>query len=194
MKIAIRLAVLTVMMFTGFSSPAQSQFLTNILSGNLSSVGLAGRTNVTMTLQILTPKNRTINNVFISNDPLCQNSDTSGNFTFTNVQWGKYSFQAQDSAETIWVFYVGTNTIGNWKLASLVTNAAALPPNPATNYYTQAQINSLISGLAGGTVTNVQWSISANNPTNRPASIIFIFPTNQNYNLTNYPQGMLYTN
>lgn len=127
---------------------AQAQ--TNYLFGNLSSFSQLSRSNVVMTLQNITPKKRTVNNVLISDDPITNSTDVLGNFGFTNVIYAKYSLTAGDSQITTWILYVGTNTLGNVPIASLITNSAAVPPNSGANYYTIAQINALLAGITGG--------------------------------------------
>lgn len=158
-----------------FSTQAQ----TNILTGNLAAFNISGRTNVTMTMQIVSPKKRTVNNILISDDAIPTCTDTNSNFSFTNVIFGKYSLTAGDSSSTTWILYVGTNTLGNVPLASLITNSAAIPPNPATNFYTAAQIDakfSTFSGGSGGTnstsLTNTTWGVSPSEATNKLQIII----------------------
>ncbi len=119
---------------------------TNLLHGNIASFNLQPRTNMVMILQVTWPLNRTIGNQFISNDPLITSADTNGNFYFTNVAWGRYKLYPRDSTSSYWMPQIGTNTIGAWELAALSPLSAAIPPNPATNYYTQAQVDALIAG------------------------------------------------
>lgn len=123
---------------------------TNTLTGNIASFNMQGRTNVTMTMQITYPLNRTINGVFISNDPITANSDANGDFVFTNVQWGKYVLRPKDSTGAVWLPEVGTNVSGTVSLASLCKPSSAIPPNPSTNYYTMSQINALVAAIEAG--------------------------------------------
>jgi hypothetical protein len=150
-----RVAILMLMLLA-FLAPsicsAQLTAQTNVLYGNVSSFGLAGRTNLEMTLSIIYPKNRMINNVFISNDPITSYSDTNGNFSFTNVAWGYYNLSAADSWGTHWPILVFVNTFGSNSLMSLLNYLSAIPPNNQTNYYTIAQINAMLASI--GYLTN----------------------------------------
>lgn len=130
---------------------------TNVLWGNLVSTGQSVRTNVAVELDLITPVNRTVNGFPVSNDPLLTYSDINGYFAFTNVIWGQYQALLHDSTGTHFPVYVGTNTLGSQALASCIRSAAVLPPNPGTNYYTQSQINALLSGVGGSL-----WSSSGN--------------------------------
>jgi len=120
---------------------------TNVLFGNVTDFGLAPRSNITMTLSIVSPLNRTYNGQLVSNDPKTATTDTNGLFSFTNVIWGNYKLNPSDSSGTVWRPVVGTNTTGTVSFASIIANPSVLPPNPATNYYTQAQIDSIVSGI-----------------------------------------------
>lgn len=157
-------------------------FQTNILTGNISSFNIQNRTNVQMMMQITFPLNRTIQGTFISNDPIPAYSDINGNFSFTNVQWGKYILRPNDSAGTYFFPQVGTNVSGTWTLASLCQPSSAIPPNPASNYLTAAQTYALVSGLSGGGVSsNILWGTDSTVTTNsRLASIYFKFPQQTN--------------
>ena len=128
----------------------------NVLYGTLLSVSQTGtRTNVTMELDIVTPVNRTWNGNPVSNDPLYCQTDLAGNFAFTNVIWGTYQLLAHDGRGTTFpTVYVGTNTLGLQPIAGLVKSIAAMPPNPATNYLTQAQVTALLSRLQRPTFDN----------------------------------------
>ena len=132
------------------SPAAHSQ--TNILVGNISSFNLLGRSNVTMQLSLISPKNRYLNGIFVSNDPLTNASDGGGNFYFTNVTYGVYSLNASDSTGSRWNLTVYTNTVGVVPMMSLVTNSTALPPNPTTSYYTVAQVDALLDIFTNTTV------------------------------------------
>lgn len=137
---------------------------TNVLYGQFLAINQGGRTNTVMTLAVIKPINRPL----VSNDNIQTCTDTNGNFTFTNVLWGKFSLSANDSSQTTWILYVGANTLGLCPILSLITNSAAIPPNPGTNYFTQAQALALfMQGLTGrGSVTvtysgNGIWNVNA---------------------------------
>lgn len=189
-KIAITAVFVWCLAFSSFS---QVQQLTNILTGNFTGFGMSARTNVEIDMTIISPLNRLINGIFISNDPIPTYTDTNGGFNFTNIQWGKYRISPKDSSSTFFTAYVGTNTIGTWALGSLVTNSAALPPNPGTNYYTQSQIDAIIAGTKISASTNLLWGSKTNSTEGRAAWIYYYFPTNS-YNSTNYPYGIQHTN
>lgn len=141
-----------------FTLTAFSQ--SNVITGNLSSFNLEGRSNVTMTLNLVAPLRRVYNGKQISDDPRQTTSDSDGNFAFTNVIWGRYQLEAGDSSATAYTLTVYTNTTGEHTFGELI-GTGTLPPNPATNYATisqlqavdanlQAQIDSIPSG--SGTV------------------------------------------
>lgn len=133
--------------------------LTNVLSGNVGDYRMLPQNRVGVTMTLLWPNPRTFNGWFIRQDPISTTSNTNGYFAFTNVQWGAYRVDVQGIRGTSYPAFVGTNTVGNWPLASLCTNLNQLPPNPATNYLTAAQVYALLSALSGtgftGTVTNL---------------------------------------
>ena len=127
---------------------------TNVLFGNVTDFGLAPRSNITMTLSIVSPLNRTYNGQLVSNDPKTATTDTNGLFSFTNVIWGNYKLNPSDLSGTVWRPIVGTNTTGTVSFATIIANPSVLPPNPATNYYTQAQVDALLYGVTSGALTN----------------------------------------
>lgn len=144
-----RLLILSVLLLAAFSSHSQ----TNVLYGYVKTFGLLVDTNVSMELDLLSPINRTWNGVAISNDPIYANESTNGYFSFTNVLWGKYKLRANDGSGTSWTVTIPANLTNAVPIASYIGNAA-LPPDPATNYYTQAQVDALISGSSGNYYTN----------------------------------------
>ena len=125
----------------------QGQVLTNVLTGTVGDYGLRNPSNVTVTLTLISPNPRTINNILIRQDPTNTVTDTGGAFAFTNIQWGKYLLTLSGRNGTEFLAYVGTNTSNTVPIASLITNSGNLPPNPASNYYTQAQVNALIAAI-----------------------------------------------
>jgi hypothetical protein len=137
-------ALTLVILFIALSSPSGT--ITNILFGNAQSYNLIGRTNMTIELDLLAPLNRVIDGNPISNDPRNTITDANGNFAFTNVQFGNYSLAYHDSRGSRFPVVVGTNNLGNLPIAGLFNNNQVPPPNPNTNYYTQAQVDALIIG------------------------------------------------
>ena len=147
--------VLILLMFLAMAPFAEAQ-LANVLYGNISSFGLAGRTNLQMKLSILSPKNRIVNNSLVSNDPLITYSDQNGNFQYTNVIFGYYVLSAADSFSSRWPIVVYADTAGSNNLINLVNFNAAIPPPPSTNYYNIYQINQMLSSIVVGVAaTNV---------------------------------------
>lgn len=124
MRLRLTLLLLAVCLNAG----AQS----NVLSGNISSFNLTGRTNMIMQMTIISPVKRLINGVMVSSDPVQVNSDMFGNFYYTNVLWGSYRLNARDSTGSYCNFVVQTNTIGYWQIAALATNSASLLPTKWT--------------------------------------------------------------
>jgi len=122
----------------------QSQ--TNVISVNVGDYGLVPKATM-VTLTLISPNPRTYNNILISQVPISITTSSNGIGYFTNIIWGQYRADINANPVTKFLFVVNTNSTGAISLASLVSNPQALPPNPATNYYTQAQIDSLLSGI-----------------------------------------------
>lgn len=188
----MKLLVALLVWLTLFTCYSQS----NTLTGSLVSVGQQQRTNVQLTLQIISPKHRTVGQQLVSDDPIYAYTGTnSPAFTFSNIFFGKYSLIASDSSGTPWILYVGTNTIGTVAIASLITNSAAMPPYPGTNYYTQAQIDAMVFAVGGGSpLTNITWGVLTNfsDSTNRAQMRVYFPPPP--YNKTNCPYFTIVTN
>ena len=136
----------------------RAQTLTNVIYGSVGDYGLNPQQQVTITLTLQSPNPRTVNNILVRQDPVSQTSDMNGNFSFTNIQWGKYLVGVAGAIGTQYTAYVGTNSTGSVALASLITNAQAVPPNNGTNYYTQSQVNALIPSVAAGANVTVSQS------------------------------------
>jgi len=83
----------------------------------------------------------------------CQTS-TNGFYGFTNVLWGYYTFTIPGNPGRSFPVTVGTNLSGVVNMSVVITNTATLPPNPSTNYYTQAQVDALIAGNSDAVTTN----------------------------------------
>lgn len=169
---------LTIALLLMFSIFCRAQ--SNIIYGNISSLGFVGRTNLDLQLSIITPKHRKINNIQISDDPVPATTDMSGNYSFTNIAFGYYSLTASDSSGTRWPVLVFTDTTGSNNMSSLINYNVAIPPNSASNYYSIAQINQMFQSL---TIPNAITNAVATNagvltvsgatlfiPTNAPAN------------------------
>ena len=156
-----KLITVSILALAIFSASSQ----TNILYGNVRTFGLSPDTNVQMVLQIISPVNRTWNGHLISNDAVPTPEGTNGSFSFTNVLWGYYKLFANDSSGTAWTVTVPSSASNSIPIASLV-GRAVLPPDPSTNYYTQAQMDAIIStlviGSGSGTATNISNSTGTN--------------------------------
>ena len=128
---------------------------TNVLYVDVADYGLAPQGKVNCTLTLLSPLNRTVNGIAPRNDPMGRTSNTNGRAYWTNIVWGKYRLDVAGFNGTQYTLYVGTNTLGLWNMATLITNSAAIPPNSATNFLTEAQTLALIAPLQNSAnVTN----------------------------------------
>lgn len=99
---------------------------------------------------LLSPNPRVVNGIPVKQDPMPRWTGTNGYAYYTNLAWGKYRCDLLGQQATPFTFYVGTNTLGLWNVALLITNANAIPPNPATNYYTKDQVDYLLANTGGG--------------------------------------------
>lgn len=167
-----KLGTLILISMTTFYCAAQS----NVIYGDLFSFDLKPRTNLTMTLTLVSPVNRVWDGKLISNDPRTVKTDTLGHFNYTNVIYGKYRLQPSDDSQTIWTLYVGTNTVGLWNYASLITNSAAIPPNDGTNFPTTSQVIAMIGTITSESQTNLLWGTNLTENTEaRPAFLYYVF-------------------
>ena len=132
---------------------------TNVLVGNVSSFNFAGRTNLTMELALISPRNRSVGGTLISNDPIDTQCDTNGTFSFTNVCYGYYGLRALDSTSSRWPIMVFIDTTNTVPITSCINWAVAIPPNSWSNYYNIPQINALLAGLGGAFLTNNQTGV-----------------------------------
>lgn len=146
--------------------------LTNVISGNVTDYGLkpVPRCNITVTL--LSPNPRIINNFMIRQDPIGTMTDTNGAFAFTNFQWGNYSLNIQGQGGTTFKFVVGTNASGAVAIGTLITNVGTMPPNPATSYYTQAQMDAALANPASASAINAAQLAAQNYASNSAANIV----------------------
>ena len=133
----------------------------NILQGSLQ------KRNVTLTRVASLPQTYSTN--IFSQEPITQATDTSGNVTFSNVIWGYYRLDISGTPGTSFRLTVGTNLSGTVNVVTLITNTASVPPNPSTNYLTEAQSDAryatIGSGGGGGTTYT-------NNSTGLPGVIV----------------------
>ena len=195
---------------------SRSQVLTNVIYGNIGNYGLSPQTNVTVTLTLISPNPRTVNNIAVMQDPQPTVTDTSGNFSFTNIQWGKYTYSLS-GAGTTFSLQIFTNDNGSIPIASRTTTASFTYPNLNTNSYSIAQVNAMIlnstlgSVVAGTNVviyTNSQNQIVINStgttytftPTNLPVGSkwvtngwVVFYPTNTTQLLTTNGDGSALT-
>jgi hypothetical protein len=129
---------------------------TNALYFPVGDLGISPQNRMTETLTLVAPNPRivTLGNgtqIGISQNPITRITDTNGYAWFTNIQYGSYNMSLSGFPGTVFPLYVGTNTSGTVDGWTLYTNAAALPPDPTTNYYTQAQINALLGPISSAT-------------------------------------------
>lgn len=181
------LAVLWMALLMLAAQPAAGQ--TNLLYGYVGDYGVAGQSNVTVTARLLYPPIRTSGDILVRKDLVTSLSVSNGYFDFTNFLWGKYTFTVDGTEQTPFTAWVTTNTLGRVPIASLVTNLNIYPPNPATNYYTVAQVDALIAAnIGGGGSGTTQVYFYTNAPptfgptvTNSPALAYNAFGTNGVY-------------
>jgi len=137
---------------------------TNLLVGQVGNYGLATQPGIACTLTLISPNPRVVDGIFIRREPQVATSLGNGAFYFTNIIWGKYTLSIAGRVDTVFPINVGTNTLGTVAMGSLSAPNSAVPPNPATNYYTMAQIDATIAGLTNlvvsggsGSTTMLPW-------------------------------------
>jgi len=91
-------------------------------------------------------------NIF-SRDPRRLTNDTAGVCVFSNTLAAYYQLQivgnpALNQPNVTYTMNLGTNHSGLVSAAALISNPEVPPPNPSTNYYTQAQVDALLAPLA----------------------------------------------
>ena len=120
-------------------------------------LGMAPVPNRTVTLTPIAPVPRTLGTNLFSREPRSRRTDLDGVCVFSNVVWGAYRLDLSGAPGTSFPLILGTNTTGYVSAAALLTLPAALPPDPATNYYTAAQVDALLDALPGaqGAATNI---------------------------------------
>lgn len=115
-------------------------------------------TNTTFTLTPTGPLRRTYGTNLITLVSRGIRCDTNGVATFTNTLWGKYRLDIPGNIASSFNLDVGTNHSGNVSAATFVTPSGFRPPDPATNYYTQAQMDALLLQVQmnGGATNGIQ--------------------------------------
>ena len=139
------LASLLLLAFLILNCPAAQ---TNTLYFPIADIGQAGKTNVRVTLTLLKPSPRIYNGLGIRQDPVWTNTLADATAYFTNILWGNYRVDVA-GVGTSFPIFVGTNTLGLVNGWTCYTNAAAVPPDDSTLYYTKAQVDALLAGITG---------------------------------------------
>lgn len=127
---------------------------TNVIYGYVGDyTGQPPGTRYTVTLKLLAPNPRwngvTITRIDPMNVPV---NLTNGYFAVTNLLAGYYQWNISGVNGTTFNKWVYPTTLGLVPLASLDNgNPDLIPPNPGTNYYTQAQVDALIAAAGSGT-------------------------------------------
>lgn len=116
---------------------------------SLRDLGQAVVSKCAVQLTPIWPYPRTLSTNLLTREPRLRTTDTNGTCVFSNTLWGVYRLAIVGSPSAIYSLTLGTNQSGTVSAAALVTNPAALPPNPATNYYTTAQIDALMANSLG---------------------------------------------
>ena len=143
--------ILTLMLFLVMALPAAAQQM--LLYGNLKNGSGAPRTNVIMTMNLVAPRNF----IGMSSDQLQTTTDTNGNFLFTNntpvtVLW---ALSAGDSSNTRWPIATWLGVAGSNTIWNLVDWNAVIPSNSQSNYFSKAEVLSLLGTNSVGNATNV---------------------------------------
>lgn len=105
---------------------------------------------VRATLTPISPLPRTYGTALFARTPRSLVTDAAGTCTFSNVLWGVYRLDLAGNPGTSYTLTLSTNHSGLVSAATLATVPAAVPPNPATNYYTMSQIDALLSSQSLG--------------------------------------------
>ena len=135
----------------------QAQTLTNVIYGNVGDYGLAPQRKVNVTLTLVSPNPRTINNIQIRQDPISIPSDTNGYYAFTNIQWGSYTYSLSGQSGTVFKLQIFTNDNGSIPISSRTYTVAVAQPNPASNYYTMSQSDARYGSTDWSALTGSQW-------------------------------------
>jgi hypothetical protein len=143
---ALLSALLFVLLCSAFCVPRSAFSQTNVIYGYVGDYSTNAQRRVNVTVTLLDPSLRTTGEWDVRRDSISTTTGTNGYYAFTNLLWGQYRRDIAGVSGTKFIFYVGTNTLGTVPITSLTTNANALPPDPGTNYYTQAQTDALFDG------------------------------------------------
>ena len=140
---------------------------TNVICVPTANYGMAPTPGLTVTWVLNYPNPRVgTGGAAITQSAVSALTDANGNAWFTNFLWGYYSVTVSGGYGTKFPYVVvQPASTGNIPFASLVWARAPsyydLPPNPLTNYYTQAQSDSKYQQI--GTVgTNISNTIGTN--------------------------------
>lgn len=146
MKIFLALrAVVFAVLFLNFCAKADDSAHIVCSARDLGQTVIAKRL---FTLTPVAPLARTISTNLFSKEPKSLSTSVDGVCTFSNVIWGYYRLDL--APNNSWNLLLGTNQSGLVSASVLITNSAATPPDPATNYYTMAQTDVLLTGIELG--------------------------------------------
>lgn len=120
---------------------------TNTIFGYVGDYGLAPKSRVQVAVSLLEPTPRTVGNMAVRGDAVTTTTSADGYFAFHNLIWGKYRLAIDGRPGAGFDFNIPTNTQGSVSITSLIASTNLLPPNPNTNYYTQAQVDAVKAEL-----------------------------------------------
>lgn len=129
------------------SASALNAQTTNTIFGYVGDYGLAPKSRVPVTINLVEPTDRTVGHIAVRADGVTTTTGDDGYFAFHNLIWGKYRLAIAGRPGVNFSFTVQTNTQGTVPITSLIISTNPLPPNPTTNYYTQAQVDALFSEI-----------------------------------------------
>lgn len=120
------------------------------ISVSLRDHGLSTVTRRAVVLTPLAPKQRSYGAHLFTYDPLARLTAADGTCVFSNILWGTYRLDIFGKQGVSYTLSLGTNHTGTVSAAALRTSPDTQPPNPATNYYTMAQVDALLALVGGG--------------------------------------------
>lgn len=112
--------------------------------------GMAPVARRAVVLTPIAPHPRTEGPHLFSHDTLARTTDATGGTVFSNVVWGTYRLDIIGRPGASYTLTLGTNHTGLVSAVALRNAPGLLPPNPATNFYTMAQVDALLAGGGGG--------------------------------------------
>ena len=146
-KIPIILWIALVALLVSMACCHAQSYQTNVLYGTVGDYGLRPQNRVTVTLTLVSPNPRFVNNIAIRQDPIATTTDTNGYFGFTNQQFGNYTYALSGAAGTVFKLNIFTNDNGSIPIGSRTTSATFNFPSQTTNSYSIAEVNALLSGI-----------------------------------------------